>query len=156
MKYSNQEMKMTVPPGELFTLYDAQKILGEAAHFKDSSSTVKKGLSVFQSSFESDAFDSVSQKTGVIYFLIEIYPDEKSAHKGHEFIYKANAKNEGVEVLKDFGDEAYFHTDKENFYYIQVRNKNKVFRIKVNKITSSTSLDEFYNVARHINHILTE
>src|SRR6202008_4816537 len=100
---------------------DAEKILGEPAHLQDSSSTIKNGPGVFQSAFQSDALDSSSQKTGIIYFFIEIHENEKSAHKDHQFIFNANKKN-GAEKVEDLGDEAYFHTDNENFYYIQVRN----------------------------------
>ena len=48
------------------------------------------------------------------------------------------------------GDEAYFHSDGQNFYFIIVRKGEKMFRIKVNKITSTTSLKEFNMIAKNI------
>jgi hypothetical protein len=46
------------------------------------------------------------------------------------------------------GDEAYFHSDGQNFYFIIVRIGKRLFRIKVNKVTSHTSLNEFKRVSK--------
>lgn len=47
------------------------------------------------------------------------------------------------------GDEAYFQGS-ENFHFIMVRKGDRIFVMKVNKITSKTSLDEFMLTAKNI------
>jgi hypothetical protein len=137
-------------PGNLFTLRDAEKILGEPAHLTDSSSAFKENRSSFLSSYFANAIDSISGKTGAIYFLFEKYEQIHAAQKKYSSIKSANEGHEGIKVLHDVGDEAYFHSDGQNFYFIMVRKGKNVFNIKVNKITSNTSLDEFNRVARNI------
>ena len=63
---------------------------------------------------------------------------------------KKASENHGIKVLHDMGDEAYFHTDNQNFYFIMVRKGGNLFRMKVNKITKTTSLDAFYEIAKNI------
>ncbi len=65
---------------------------------------------------------------------------------------KAN-EDHGISVM-DLGDESYFHTDSVNFYFIMVRKNRKVFNMKVNKITSFTSPEQFKLVARKITDAL--
>jgi hypothetical protein len=134
-------------PENFLTLSGAEKILGEKAHLTDSAYS-KTGNSVrFSSAYTADSKDPSTGKTGVIYFLLEQYASDSSAHNRYSFIYNAN-KDHGVKELNDAGDEAYFHTDSENFYFIMVRKGKRVFNMKVNKITSKTSQEEFNKVAR--------
>jgi hypothetical protein len=136
-------------PSRLFTLSDAEKIMGEPAHLKDSSSTSKDNYFQHSSSFEANAKDSATDKLGVIYFMFEQYGDVVSAQKVYTDIKKSNEKN-GIETVERLGDEAYFHTDNENFLFILVRKETKMIRMKVNKITSNTSKDQFMLVAKNI------
>lgn len=136
-----------IPTGELFQLMDAEKILGEPAHLEDSSGKMKNGVYHFLSSYK--AFNQKKKIRGVIYFLIEKYQSDTAAHSKYSFIKKAN-EDHGIETIKDLGDEAYFHTDKKNFYFIMVRKGSQVFNLKVNKLTEYTSLEDFYEVAHEI------
>ena len=65
----------------------------------------------------------------------------------------ANKPN-GIEIIHNLGDEAYFHSAKVHFYFIMVRKGKNVFNIKVNKITSSTSLKEFNKIANRITALI--
>jgi hypothetical protein len=131
----------------LFTLADAEKILGEPAHLADSSTKREGDALRYQCAYKANAEDVKSSKTGNVYFLAEEYNEVSSAQKKYAFIKKAN-ENHGIKTLDDVGDEAYFHSDNQNFYFIMVRKGAKVFNMKVNKITSKTSLDGFNSVAR--------
>jgi hypothetical protein len=142
-----------INPGNLFTLSDAEKILGEQAHLKDSSSTIKGDTFTYLCAYCADAKDLKSGKTGCIYFLVEQYAQLSSAREKYSFIKTAN-EDHGIKVLYDIGDEAYFHTDSQNFYFIMVRKGTIVFNMKVNKITSNTSLDEFNRIAKKITDAL--
>jgi hypothetical protein len=134
----------------VFTLPDAEKVLGEPAHLSDSASTVSKDVSRFSCAYSANAKDEKTGMTGVIYFLSEHYADLSAAQKKYSSIKKANENHEGIKVLNDIGDEAYFHTDGENFYFIMVRKGLTVFNMKVNKITSNTSLEQFHLIAKKI------
>lgn len=131
------------------TLADAERILGEKAHIKDSSSAINDGVTTFNSSFAADSKDEKTGKLGIIYFMFEHFTKVSAAEKVYSSIKTSNEKN-GITVLHDIGDEAYFHTDNENFYFILVRKGTKMIRMKVNKLTSRTSPDEFKAVASKI------
>ena len=148
------ESQSTNYPGNLFKLSDAEKILGEPAHLQDSSSSANANVSIHSCAFAADSADEKSGKKGVIYFLFEQYSKVSSAQKKYSTIRAANENHEGVKVLHDIGDEAYFHSDNQNFYFIMVRKGTKVFNMKVNKITTNTSLDEFNSVAKNITDAL--
>src|SRR5688572_7193830 len=153
-QYNEMLNKKPVRMDEVFTLWDAALILGEPAVLNDSSTSRKAGVVVFQSSYMAKDLDKVTQKTGNVYFFIEKYEDEADAKKTYTSIKQANEGHEGIKTLNDVGDEAYFHTDNENFYFIMVRRGKYGFRIKVNKITSLTSLEAFNKIASKIDGLL--
>ena len=133
-----------------FSKSDAEKILGEKAFLSDSSSIIKKDTLERKSAYTAYSKDQKTDKTGVIYFMIEQYSQDLSAKNAYNTIKVANEKHEGVKTVHDMGDEAYFHSDGRNFYFILVRKGKIMFRIKVNKITSHTSLNEFNLVSKKI------
>ena len=137
-----------------FSKSDAEKILGEEAYLSDSSSAVKKDTLEIKRAFTANSKDAKTDKLGVIYFMIEEYNQEASAKNAYNSIRVANEKHEGVKIVHDMGDEAYFHSDGQNFYFYLVRKSNRMFRIKVNKITSHTSLEEFNLVSKKISESL--
>jgi len=142
-------------PGEsdtskLFTKTDAEKILGEPAHLTDSASSVRQDTIEYRCTYTADTPDLKTGKRGNIYFMWDQYADTSIAKSLYSFFKKANETHEGVKVIHDLGDEAYFHSDGENFYFILVRKGLKMIRMKVDKITSNTSVAEFNRVARKI------
>lgn len=140
-----------INPRELFTKADADKIMGQQTHLTDSSSKVEAHISTYLCGYKADVGDGNTGKTGAIYFLFEQYRKIADAKKQYSDIMQAN-KSHGIESIGDLGDEAYYHTDGANFYFIMVRKGKNVFNVKVNKITSTTSLDEF---KRTVNRIAT-
>jgi len=133
-----------------FSKSDAEKILGEKAFLSDSSSTIKKDTLECKSAYTAYSKDQKTGKTGVIYFMIEQYNQDLSAKNAYNSIKVANENHEGVKIIHDMGDEAYFHSDGKNFYFILVRKGKIMFRIKVNKITSHTSLNDFNLLSKKI------
>lgn len=134
---------------KLLTLADAEKIMGEKLHLIENSTKKDKGTSRYLCGYQANTKDVKSGKTGAIYFLLERFDGAASAQKKYADTKTSNEHN-GIKVLDNLGDEAYFHTDNEHFYFIMVRKGKKVFNIKVNKITSTTSLDNFNRVAKKI------
>jgi hypothetical protein len=137
-------------PAGLFTKSDAEKILGEPAHLTESSVVMEVDTFEYKCAYVANAKDPKTGKTGSIYFMLEEYGRLSAAKDAYSSIRRANESHEGVKVLHDMGDEAYFHSDGENFYFILVRKGPKMVRMKVNKTTSTTSVDEFMLIAKNI------
>jgi hypothetical protein len=133
----------------LLTLPDAEKILGEKAHITDSGWTNEKEVTVYKSTYTANAKEPESGKTGNIYFMYEEYNTSSSAGEVYTSIKKSN-ENHGIQSLNGLGDEAYYHTDGENFYFILARKGGKMIRMKVNKVTLNSSEKEFKQVAGEI------
>jgi hypothetical protein len=134
----------------LFTLQDAEQVMGEPLYITDTSFTHSARVSTWHCAYKAKAPVAEGKQPGTVYFVAEHYSTEEGAHKKYASIKKANEKHEGIRVLDDVGDEAYFHSDGENFYFIMARKGAKVMTMKVNKITAATSLDAFNRVARSI------
>jgi hypothetical protein len=137
----------------LFTLKDAEDILGEPAYQSDSASNAQLAVSAYSCAYTAHATDAKSGRTVAVYGLFERYSSLAGARGRYTFIKEANEHN-GIRVLHDLGDEAYFHTDSSNFYFVMVRKGDRVFNLKVNKITTHTSLPAFNRVARKITEAL--
>ncbi len=136
-------------PRKLFTKSDADKIMGQSTHLADSSSKMERLSDSYLCAYKTDVKDITTGKIGAIYFLFEKYKLLSDAKKRYTDIMLAN-KPHGIKNIENLGDEAYFHTDSVNFYFIMVRKGNYVYNIKVNKIISTTSLKEFNNAANKI------
>ena len=136
----------SLQPQEFFTLSNAEKVLGEPAHLADSTSTIEQDVLTYRYTFTANAGDPRTRR-GNIYFLLGIHPNVESAQADYTTTRNANASLDGME---DLGDQAYFHTDSENFYFIMVRKGANILRMKVNRITRTTSLNEFNAVAKEI------
>ncbi len=133
----------------LLTLADAKKIMGEPGHMTETKTTNEANSIMYRSVYMADTKDAPTGKLGNLYYIIEWYKDDSACHNEYMHIKNMNEKN-GISTLKSIGDEAYFHTDKENFYFILARKGKKMFRMKVNKITSHTSQEAFMEVSRAI------
>ena len=68
-------------PQNLFKLADAEKILGEKAHLKDSTSKEEIQQFQFKSTFTVDTKEAATQKIGNVYFMFEDYNQEGDAQK---------------------------------------------------------------------------
>ena len=147
----------------LFTLSDAEKILGEPAHLSDSGSTapgvgrensvndsvshIKKLASSYRCAYEANAEDKKTGKTGIVYFLIEQYPQVLPAATVYSYYKRSNETNPGFKELHGPGYEGW-SGDSPLFVYL--RKDNKLLVMKVNKMTSKTSADGFNNVVKKI------
>ena len=147
----------------LFTLSDAEKILGERAHLTDSGSTIpgvaskysvndsvapiKREASTYRCAYEANSKDKKTGRTGIVYLLIDQYSQVSSATTVYSYYKRTNENNPGFKELHDLGDEAWFANSP---LFVYVRKGNKLFVMKVNKMTSLTSLDGFNLVVKHI------
>lgn len=137
-------------PQTVLMLSQAESILGEKGHLSESSSFVENAILTYTSAYIADAVDKISGKTGTLYFMLEEYPDVEAAASSYRSILDANKAHAGVQILSDMGDEAYFHSDGNNFLFMLVRKKTVMIRLKVNKTTSFTSKEEFMRVSQSL------
>jgi hypothetical protein len=153
----------TIDVTSLFTLSDAEKILGEPAHLADSGSTVpgvasktsvndsvspiKKMARSYRCAYEANAEDEKTGRTGKVYFLFEQYPQISSAATVYSYYKRSNQNHRGFKERHDLGDEAWSGNSPVSVY---ARKGNILFGVKVNKMTSHTSSDGFNQVVKKI------
>lgn len=133
-------------PEIILSQTDAERILGEAGHLDETVAYSEGITKVYSSQFSSNTHDQVSGKTGTIYYMFEEYPDAELAHRMYQSIFTSNEKAAGVRVVPSVADQAYFHSDGQNFLFALVRKDNHLIRIKVNKTTSHTDEAAFHEL----------
>lgn len=154
---------ITTDVKDLFTLADAEKILGEPAHLVDSASTlprvvskssvkdsvfpIKKTASSYKCAYEANTEDKKTGRTGKVYFLIEQYPDISSAMAVYSYYKRSNEKHPGFKEFHDLADEGWTGDSPVAVY---MRKGNTIVGVKVNKRTSKTSTDGFNQVVKNI------
>ena len=150
-------------PGNLFTLSDAEKILGEPAHLVDSGFTaagaarensphdsvlpIKRTASSWACEYEANAEDTKTGRTGKLFFKIEQYPDISSAMTVYSYYKRSNETHPGFKEFHDIADEGWTGNSPVSVY---MRKGNKISGIKVNKPTSKTSTKGFNEVVKKV------
>jgi len=156
-------LPVTTDPRDLFTLSDAEKILGEPAHLVDSGAIaagaarenspndsvlpIKRTASSWGSAYEANAEDKKTGRTGKLYFKIEQYPNISSAMTVYSYYKRSNETHPGFKEFHDIADEGWTGNSPVSVY---MRKGNKIFGIKVNRPTSKTSTDGFNEVVKKI------
>ena len=121
---------------------DVEKILGFTARQTESSTVTENNVVQHKCSWKATTDDLNSN----FYYIDEEHNNAESAHKVFEDIVVSNQNNSG-HSRPDIGDEAWLHSDGTNFCLLMVRKGNKIIRLKVNRITKETSVDEMKRVA---------
>lgn len=157
-KSSNEEAEpcTTIEPDNIaiasrqLTLPDAEVIMGEPAALECNTFVQKTSTLQYTCAYTALSVDQSTGKTGKLYYMSEVYSEENAAKNAYAEIYEANRRHDGVEIVQGLGDEAYYHSDGENFYFFLVRKDEKMFRLKLNKVTSHSSVTNFKEVVRII------
>jgi hypothetical protein len=152
----------TTDPTRLFTLADAEKIMGEPGRLVDSETVaagigrksspndsvlhIKKTASFYGCAYEANKKDEQSGRTGKVYFLVEEYPNISSASTVYSYYKRSNEHHEGFKELQ-LGDEAWYGNSP---LFVYMRKANKLLVMKVNGMTSRTSADGFNEVVKKI------
>ncbi|HKO78603.1 MAG TPA: hypothetical protein VJU52_15410 [Flavobacterium sp.] len=145
----NQE-KERVKSYSCLSQTDAEKVLGQTAKLTESSSENKNGIKKYRCTYTANIIDTKTNKTGNLYYLLEEYKNTNSSQVVYSDILKQNENMPGLKKLNKIGDQAFLHTDNKNFLIIISRKGNKIVRLKVNKLTSMTSLNELQNISKAI------
>ena len=135
---------------KLLTLSDAEAIMGEPAALTCNMFTQKVDTLEYKCDYTALAKDPATDKLGKLYFMDEVYKTAAAAHDAYVFIYNGNSSHAGFQPVQGLGDEAYYHTDGNNFYFYLVRKGAKMFRMKLNKVTSHSSEEAFKKAGRLI------
>jgi hypothetical protein len=134
----------------LLSLSYAEKIMGEPAELTCNTFIKRSDTLEYRCDYTALLQDEKIGKTGKLYFMYEVYAGVAAAENAYTTIYQANSGHEGIEVVTGLGDQAYYHSDGRNFYFFLVRKNEKMFRMKLNKVTSHSSEVYFKEVARLI------
>ena len=153
---------ITTDPTTLFTLADAEKIMGESGRLVDSETVaagmgrenspkdsvlhIKKTASFYGCTYEANKKDEKTGRTGKIYFLVEEYPNVSSAASVYSYYKRSNEHHDGFKELQ-LGDEAWYGNSP---LFVYVRKTNKIMIMKVNGMTSKTSSAAFDQVIKNI------
>jgi hypothetical protein len=135
---------------KVLTLSDAERIMGESAGLTCNTYSRKGDTLEYKCDYTADSQAVILGKTVKLYFMYEVYASVAAAENAYRFIYEGNRTHQGVEVVAGMGDEAYYHTDGTNFYFFLVRKKEKMFRMKLNKVTGKSSETAFKDVGKKI------
>jgi len=117
---------------------DAERILGLPAKETEHASKEKDGVAQFSCTYT--AVDKTENKTSNLYYVYEQYKSPEAAHAAYAGMVSSNAGMPGQTKIDSIGDETWLHADRGNFDLVMCRKKNYMVRIKINKITSKTSL----------------
>ena len=144
---SNDSLAIAI---KLLTVSGAERVMGERAKLT-CNTFIKKGDTLeYKCDYTALSKDEKSGKIGKLYFMYEVYSSNEDAINAYKAIFQANKMHEGVKIEVGLGDEAYYHSDGTNFYFFLVRKNEKMFRLKLNKVTSHSSKEEFKEVTRFI------
>ncbi len=149
LNLTNQE-KEIAKLDSCLALTDAEKILGQTAKRTESSFENKNGVAKFRCTYTANSIEPKTNKTANLYYLLEEYKNVDSSQKAYSDLLKQNENLPGLKELSKIGDQAFLHTDNKNFLMIISRKDNKILRLKVNKLTGMTSLNELQNISKTI------
>src|SRR5688572_8372176 len=102
----------------LFTLLDAQQVLGEAAHLSDSATIAIRDTFRFKCTYTANNKEQQRGKTVNVYFMYEHFTDEATAKNLYTLFKTSNQNARGMKALDSVGDEAFFQSDGHNFALI--------------------------------------
>lgn len=139
-------------PCKFLSYADAEKILGQSVRLIENISKVEGDVRKSDCVYTGVSKDKVSGKDINLYFSLEQQeqnPTVEQARQVFESTYrKINEPELSVQVLSGIGDEAFSISNPSNFHFIMVRKGEIIFRIKLNKATEKTSLEELKAFAK--------
>lgn len=132
------------------SLEDAGKILAQPVKTVENKEIAENNAKRFDCVYSAVSENQKNDFELRIYFSFEEFPDEIEAKKVYQTIWNSNKDHAGIEILKDVGDEAYFHTDGENFNFIMARKGKSTIRFKVRRAIKTTSIEALKSVSKKI------
>lgn len=137
-------------PCKYLSLEDAEKILGQKIELIENSWNSADGKTIFKCNYRAAAKDAASGQDVNLFFMLEESPSENQAKQIYQTLWNSNKNHEGIEILKDFGDEAHSHSDRPNFHFVLARKGTFTIRLKVNKAVETTSFEALKSFSKKI------
>jgi hypothetical protein len=139
-------------PCKFLSFADAEKILGQPVELVTDSWHFAGGKSRFDCTYRGVEKDKVSGQGINLFFSSEQQnPTAEQAHEAFEAAYrKINEPEMFVGQLSGIGDEAFLLSNPPHFHFMMVRKGAIIFRIKLNKASRGTSLEELKTVMKKI------
>ena len=134
----------------LISQQEAEKILGRPAHLSAHTTETRDHILQHRCTYTANDQETDRERQSNLYYMLEEYENSSDAEKSFKNLLSKNAGMQGLSALKGFGDEAIIQTDNDHFQLIIVRKSAKMIRLKVNKVTKTTSLDELKRVTKKI------
>lgn len=133
----------------LLNQYEAEKIMGESVRLAENTFRKHGDTLEYKCAYAAKTRDSAKEMPAYLGMMIEEYSSEALATQAFADIKQSNVDPTMVETVFNLGSEAYFYTDNphRNFYFILVRKQHKLFRMKLNVVTSKASLEAFKTFA---------
>jgi hypothetical protein len=138
----------------LLSVPDAQKILGQPTKLTGRTTKVKEGVTQYQCTYLAGPETVAGSRPCYLYYSLERHAEVAKAQKLYADMLASNSGMAGVKTLSGVGDEAWLHTDSNNFVLLIVRKGNALLRLKINKLTSKVSTAELQNAASRMAAIL--
>ena len=143
-------LKIQAQSFPLLSKGDAEKILGQPAHLLTSKTETKDSVVNYRCTYTINSKELPAGKESNLYYFLEEYQNKGAAGKSFRNLVTANERMPGFYLLPGYGDEAAIQTDSTNFHLIMVRKSGWILRMKVNKVTRTSSLSELKSVTKKI------
>jgi hypothetical protein len=139
-------------PCKFVSFAEAEKILGQPVELVTNSWSFADGKTRIDCTYRGVEKGKVSGKDVNLYFSSEQQNSTTSpAHEIFESAYrKINEPEMFVGKLSGIGDEAFLISNPPNFHFMMVRKGELIFRVKLNKASQGTSLEELKTVMKKI------
>lgn len=137
-------------PCKYLSFADAGKILGRKVELVTNSWNFSNDESRFDCNYRSVENDKISGREINLFFRLDESASENEAKRIYAEIWNSNKNHDGIEVLDDFGDEAYFHGDGSNFHFLLARKGKFTIRLKINKAVETASPGKLKSFAKNI------
>lgn len=132
------------------TKVEVEKILGQAASLTDQKKEIKDNFIKRSLTYTCLENELETNRPINLHYILTKYTDSTLARNAYDDILKSNHNMPGQTSLTGFGNQAWYHSDNENFSVIIVRKGDKLLLMKINKMTRKFSKEELKKVTKRI------
>jgi hypothetical protein len=137
-------------PGLLLDRASAQRVLGNPCHLEKATAYLDGQTKTYQCAFRDDAFDPLTGKAGILYYMYEEHESAAGARSFLDSTLRANRLDPGDGIRVDSGAQLHYFAATDVVRMVMIRKENRLVRLKVNPVTSHYSFAEFRNVAAEL------
>ena len=137
-------------PGLVLDIGQAERILGNKGRLEKVTAYLDGATRAYQSSFRDDRLDPATGKTGTLGYMYEEYQSAEAAKSFLDSTLKANHLRPEDAIHMEAGAELHYFTGGDVIRMFMIRREYRLFRLKVNPVTSRYSLVELRKVAAEL------